>query len=312
MRIALFGQAAFGKDVLDALRAAGEQVVGVSTPRPGARPDPLDEAAAEAGIPVIATPDLRKAEPFEAYRAWGAELLVFAFVTDIVRANVLEAAPRGAIQYHPSLLPKHRGRSSIAWPIIAGEPSTGVTIFWVDEGIDTGPILSQREVPIGEHDSVATLYFNQLYPLGVTMLAEAVALVREGRAPRIEQDHAAASYEPPLGPEHGDIDWSRPGRVVANHIRGCDPTPGAAARLDGRLVRLFNARHLDAAPADAPGTVTAVLDDGSVRIATVGGLLTIGRVQPEGAAKVAAAEVLHAGDVLERPLVDLAASEVRA
>ena len=304
MRIALFGQAAFGKDVLDALRAAGEQVVGVSSPRPGARPDALDVAAASAGIPIIATPDLRKVEAFEAYRAWGAELLVFAFVTDIVRANVLDAAPRGAIQYHPSLLPKHRGRSAIAWPIIAGEPSTGVTIFWVDEGIDTGPILSQQTVPIGEQDSVATLYFNQLYPLGVTMLTEAVALVREGRAPRIEQDHTAASYEPPLGAEHGDIDWTRPGRVVFNHIRGCDPTPGAAARLaqgDRGLVRLFNARHIDAAPAEAPGTVTAVLQDGGVQVATIGGLLTVGRVQLEGASKVAAAEVLHAGDVLERP-----------
>jgi methionyl-tRNA formyltransferase len=304
MRIALFGQAAFGKDVLDALRAAGEQVVGVSTPRPGARPDPLATAAAEAGLPVIATPDLRKPEAFEAYRAWGAELLVFAFVTDIVRKNVLDAAPRGAIQYHPSLLPKHRGRSSIAWPVIAGEAETGVTVFWVDEGIDTGPVLIQRTVPIGPEDSVATLYFNQLYPLGVAMLTEAVGLVREGRAPRLEQDHPAASYEPPLGPEHGDIDWSRPGRALFNHVRGCDPTPGAAAQLregSRAVVRLFNARYADAAPTEAPGTVTAVRDGGAVEIATIGGLLTVARVQPEGAAKVAAAEVLRAGDVLVRP-----------
>src|SRR5688572_8213360 len=291
MRIALFGQAAFGKDVLEALRAAGEQVVGISTPRAGGRPDPLAVAAAEAGLPLIETPDLRKPEPFEAYRAWRAELLVFAFVTDIVQANVLEAAPMGAIQYHPSLLPKHRGRSAIAWPIIAGEPSTGVTIFWVDEGIDTGPILSQREVPIGPQDSVAALYFNRLYPLGVTMLTEAVALVREGGAPRVDQDHAAASYEPPLGPEHADIDWTRPGRVLFNHVRGCDPAPGAAARVSGDghdgVLRLFNASHIDAAPVASPGTVTALLDGGGVEVATIGGLLTVGRVQPEGASKVA-------------------------
>lgn len=310
MRIALFGQAAFGKDVLEALHGAGEKVVGVSTPRPSARPDPLAMAAIDAGLPLIATPDLRQPESFEAYRAWGAELLVFAFVTDIVRTNVLEAAPRGAIQYHPSLLPKYRGRSAIAWPIIAGEPATGVTIFWVDKGIDTGPILSQREVPIDPQDSVATLYFNTLYPLGVTMLTEAVGLVREGRAPRLNQDHAAASYEPPLGTEHGDIDWTRPGRVVFNHIRGCDPTPGAAARRregDTALLRLFNASYIDAAPRVPPGTVTAALEDGTVQLATIGGLLTVGRVQLEGASKVAAAEVLRTGDVLERPT-----SEVRA
>jgi methionyl-tRNA formyltransferase len=311
MRIALFGQAAFGKDVLDALRAAGEQVVGVSTPRPGARPDPLAAAAVEAGIPLIETPELRKPEPFEAYRRWDAELLVFAFVTDIVQANVLQAAPRGAIQYHPSLLPKHRGRSAIAWPIIAGEPSTGVTIFWVDEGIDTGPILSQREVPIDPQDSVATLYFNHLYALGVTMLTEAVALVREGRAPRLGQDDAAASYEPPLGPEHGDIDWTRPGRVLFNHVRGCDPNPGAAARVSGGrhegVLRLFNTSYLDAAPAVPPGTVTAVLEGGRVQVATIGGLLTVGRVQAAAAGKVAAAAVLGPGDVLERPTTEVRA-----
>jgi methionyl-tRNA formyltransferase len=311
MRIVLFGQAAFGKDVFDALRSAGEQIVGVSTPRAGARPDPLGVAAAEAGIPLIETPELRKPEPFEVYRNWGADLLVFAFVTDIVQANVLQAAPLGAIQYHPSLLPKHRGRSAIAWPIIAGEPSTGVTIFWVNEGIDTGPILSQREVPIGPQDSVATLYFNHLYPLGVTMLTEAVRLVRERRAPRLEQDETAASYEPPLGPEHADIDWTRPGRVLFNHIRGCDPTPGAAARVsaDGHhgVLRIFNATHVDAAPAAPPGTVTALLETGGVQVATIGGLLTLGRVQPEGAAKVAAAEVLRVGDLLVRPLPEVRA-----
>ena len=308
MRIALFGQAAFGTDVFAALLAAGEEIVGISTPRAGARPDPLAMAAAEAGLPLIETPELRNPEPFEAYRAWGAELLVFAFVTDIVQANVLQAAPLGAIQYHPSLLPKHRGRSAIAWPIIAGESSTGVTIFWVDEGIDTGPILSQREVPIGPQDSVATLYFNHLYPLGVTMLTEAVALVREGRAPRLAQDERAASYEPPLGPEHGDIDWSRPGPAVFNHVRGCDPTPGAAARVRGdgrdRVLRIFNARYVDAAPAVPPGTVHALLDDGCVQVATIGGLLTIGRVQRDGASKVAAAEMLRVGDVLERPTAE--------
>ncbi|MEZ4504159.1 MAG: methionyl-tRNA formyltransferase [Dehalococcoidia bacterium] len=300
MRIALFGQAAFGRDVLTALREAGEEVVGVSTPRPGARPDALQQAAEEAGLPVIPTRDLRQAEAFEAYRAWDAELLVFAFVTDIVRKNVLDAAPRGAIQYHPSLLPLHRGRSSIAWPIIAGEATTGVTIFWVDEGIDSGPVLLQREVEIGAQDSVATLYFDRLYPMGVEMLVESVALVRAGDAPRIEQDHLLATYEPPLGPEHGAIDWSRPGAVVFNHVRGCDPTPGASARAPSGEVRLFNARLAPAMPEEAPGTVVAAGEGGSVDIAVIGGVMTVERMQPEGGGKVAAAEVVNVGDRLER------------
>ncbi len=301
MRIALFGQAAFGKDVLLALREAGEQVVGVSTPRAGARPDPLAQAAAALGRPTVATPDLRLDEPFEAFRAWDAELLVFAFVTDIVRKRVLESARLGAIQYHPSMLPLHRGRSAMAWPIIAGEASTGVTIFWVDEGVDTGPILSQREVDIGPEDTVGSLYFERLYPLGVEMLTEAVALVRSGAAPRLEQDHSRATYEPPLGPEHAHIDWSRPGRLVFNHIRGCDPQPGAAASVRGGVVRLFNARYLDGAPGQEPGSVIASHEDGAVEVAVIGGVLTVARAQAVGASKVAAAEMLAAGDVLGRP-----------
>ena len=116
MRIVLFGQAAFGKDVFDALQEAGEDIVGVSAPKPGERGDPLVDAAGEADIPVIVTRDLRKDEPFEQYKAWEPELLVFAFVTDIVRKNVLDVPEHGTIQYHPSLLPRHRGISSMAWP----------------------------------------------------------------------------------------------------------------------------------------------------------------------------------------------------
>ena len=174
MRIVLFGQAAFGKDVFDALQAAGEDIVGVSTPKPGERGDPLHDAATEAGIPVLITRALRKDETFEQYQALDPELLVFAFVTDIVRKNVLDVPKHGTIQYHPSLLPKNRGISSMAWPVINGETKTGVSIFWVDEGIDTGPILIQREVDILPEDTVGSMYFDRLYPMGVEMLTEAV------------------------------------------------------------------------------------------------------------------------------------------
>lgn len=297
MRIALFGQAAFGKDVLAALRAAGEEVVGVSTPRAGARPDPLFVAAGEAGLPVIETPALRQREHLDAFRAWGAELLVFAFVTDIVRKPVLESAPLGAIQYHPSLLPRHRGRSAIAWPIIAGETRTGISIFWVDEGIDTGPVLLQREVAIGPEDTVGSLYFNHLYPQGVEALTEAVGLVRAGNAPRLPQDEVLATYEPPLGPEHARVDFSRPAPVVFNHVRGCDPAPGASVTWRGEPLRLFDAGLTEGKAPAEPGTVVA-LAEGRAQIAVVGGTLRIGRVQREGGAKVAAAEVLAEGDVL--------------
>ncbi len=300
MRIVLFGQAAFGKDVLEALLAAGEDVVGVSTPRQGSRPDPLFEAATQHQIPVIETPALRQDEPFQRYLALKPDLLVFAFVTDIVRKRVLDAATYGAIQYHPSLLPLHRGRTAMNWAIMSGAAKTGLTIFWVDEGIDTGPVLLQREVEIGPDDSVGSLYFDRLYPLGVETLVEAVRLVREGNAPRVEQDDADATYEPPAAAEHARIDWHQHGRVVHNVIRGSDPQPGAWASLRGDTVRLFGSRWRPGHPDQPPGTVLATVD-GAAEVATIGGTLVVERVQRDGQPKAAAADVLQAGDVLERP-----------
>lgn len=299
MRIVLFGQAAFGKDVFEQLRAAGEDVVGVSTPRQGSRPDPLFEAASQAGVPVIETPMLRQDEPFQIYKSWQPELLVFAFVTDIVRKRVLDAATHGAIQYHPSLLPRHRGRTAMNWAIISGAQQTGLTIFWVDEGIDTGPILLQRTVEIAPEDSVGTLYFKRLYPMGVEALVEAVRLVREGTAASVPQDEGLATYEPPCGPEHAKVDWMQHGRTVGALIRGCDPQPGAVASLRGEAIRLFEGVYRPGAPGEPPGTVLAAMGS-TVEIAAIGGTISIGRVQRDAQAKVAASEELRPGDLLER------------
>ena len=299
MRIVLFGQAAFGKDVFDALVEAGEEIVAVSTPRPGSRPDPLFEAAVERHIPVIETPALRQDEPFKQYLDLKPDLLVFAFVTDIVRKRVLDAATYGAIQYHPSLLPAHRGRTAMNWAIMSGATTTGLTIFWVDEGIDTGPIILTREVEIGPDDSVGSIYFDRLYPMGVEALVEAVRLVREGNAPREEQDESVATYEPPAAAEHARLDWMQHGRVVHNIIRGSDPQPGATATLRGSSIRLFGSHWRPGHPEQPPGTVIATVD-GSVEVAAIGGSVVVDRVQKDGSPKGPAADVLQVGDVLER------------
>ena len=299
MRIVLFGQAAFGKDVFNALLEAGEEIVAVSTPRPGSRPDPLFEAAVERHIPVIETPALRQDEPFKQYLDLKPDLLVFAFVTDIVRKRVLDAATYGAIQYHPSLLPAHRGRTAMNWAIMSGATTTGITIFWVDEGIDTGPIILTREVEIGPDDSVGSIYFDRLYPMGVEALVEAVRLVREGNAPREEQDESVATYEPPAAVEHARLDWMQHGRVVHNIIRGSDPQPGATANLRGTPVRLFGSHWRPGHPDQPPGTVIATVD-GSVEVAAIGGSVVIDRVQKDGAPKGPATDILQVGDVLER------------
>ena len=299
MRVGVVGQAAFGRDVLEALRGAGEEVVGVSAPlTPEDAADPLAEAASEAGIPVLDTGSLRQPASLAELRSWAPDLLVFAFVTEIVTRDVLAVPRHGAIQYHPSLLPRHRGRSAMNWAIASGESVTGLTIFWVDEGVDTGPVLLQREVPIGPDDTVGSLYFDRLYPMGIEALVEAVGLVARGTAPRIEQEEALATYEPAMGRRHASVDWSRAARPLYDHIRGCDPQPGASASLGGVEIRLFDAALRTTAGRTPPGTVLSRTGAGAVEVAVIGGVLTLGRAQRAGERKRPAADLLAPGDRL--------------
>jgi methionyl-tRNA formyltransferase len=296
VRIALIGQAAFGESVFNALRDAGEQIVAVSAPYHKERPDALWAAGKAAGVPCFSTGKLKRIEVMHAYADTKPDLAVMAFVTHILPEFVLELPSRGTIEYHPSLLPRHRGRSAINWAIMQGDAVTGLTIFWVDGGIDTGPILLQREVPIGPDDTVGSLYFDRLYPMGVEALVEAVRLVREGSAPRVPQDESQATYEHPADESVSGIDWSRPAREVYNLVRGSGPQPGAHARLGARQVKLFDARLSTESFDAAPGTVVAIGDD-AISIALSGGTLRVMRLQPAGEKKLAAAEFVAAAQV---------------
>jgi methionyl-tRNA formyltransferase len=214
-----------------------------------------------------------------------------AYVTLLVPRRVLDAPKLGTIQYHPSLLPKHRGPSSINWPIIQGETRTGITIFWPDEALDEGPILLQKEVAIGPDDTLGSLYFNQLFPLGVDAMMEAIDLVRAGKSPRIEQDHTQATYESWCRKADARIDWQKPVSEVYNLVRGTDPQPGAWTVLDGNEVQIF-----DCAPGQqsgTPGTVLAVGDD-SFAVAAQGGSIVVKRVRPQGGKKMDAGEFARA------------------
>ena len=291
MRIALIGQSAFGEAVLRALVERGEQVVGVFCPpdREGRPPDPLKVAAGECGVPLAQFGRMRDREAIEAFARLSADLGVMAYVTDIVPNQTLEGPSLGTIQYHPSLLPKHRGPSSINWAIIQGDQKTGLTVFWPDRGLDTGPILLQKEIPIGPDDTTGSLYFDRLFPMGVEAMCEAVRMVREGTAPRIEQDHAEATYESWCKASDMIIDWGMPIGDVYNRVRGCDPAPGAGTSLAGSAVGLFGASRLAGDPGSPAGQVIGIADEG-ITIAGNGGALLVRRVRPEGGRKLAAAE----------------------
>jgi methionyl-tRNA formyltransferase len=290
MRIVVHGQQAFGKSVLEALLERGENVVGVyCAPDPaGGRVDPLKEAALARGLPVHQPKSFRnKPEVWEEFGRLKADLCVMAYVTLLVPDEVLNMPTRGTIQYHPSLLPKHRGPSSINWPIIQGETRTGLTIFWPDRGLDTGPILLQKAVDIKDTDTLGTLYFDRLYPMGVSALLEAVDMVKAGTAPKIVQDESQATYEGWCKAEHVQVDWSKPLQAVWNTIRGADPQPGAWTTHGGTTVQLFDAKKVAGAAGGQPGQVTAV-DDAGMTVAADGGQIAIGRVRAEGGQKVAA------------------------
>src|SRR5919106_18577 len=227
MRLVVHGQQAFGKAVLERLLENGEDVVGVfcAPDREGRPTDPLKELALEKGLVVHQPASWKTDEALELMRSLEADLCVMAYVTLFVPQPALDAPKLGTIQYHPSLLPRHRGPSSINWPIIQGEKKTGLTIFWPDEGLDEGPILLQKEVQIGPDDTLGSLYFNHLFPMGVDAMVEAIDLVREGKAPRIEQDDGQATYESWCRKADAEIDWGRPAGEVYNLIRGTDPQP---------------------------------------------------------------------------------------
>ena len=292
MRIVVHGQQAFGKSVLEALLERGENVIAVycaPDPKQGGRPDPLKEAALTRHLPVYQPRSFRnKPEVWEEFAQLKADLCVMAYVTLFIPEEMLHLPTHGTIQYHPSLLPRHRGPSSINWPIIWGETQTGLSIFWPDNGLDTGPILLQKAVEILDTDTLGSLYFDRLYPLGVTAMLEAVDLVRAGQAPRIVQDETQATYEGWCKAENVQIDWHKPLQEVWNLVRGADPQPGAWTTHDGASVQIYDARKHTGTTTGRPGEITAV-SAASFTVAAEGGQIEVLRVRAAGGQKISAA-----------------------
>ena len=291
MRIVLIGQAAFGQKVLEALLNKGEQIAAVYAPpdKPGSKIDPLNESAQQHGIQVFQPQRMRDSGVYEKFLELAPDLGVMAFVTDIVPEAILNSPRLGTIQYHPSLLPRHRGRSSINWAIIEGDKKTGITVLWPDAGIDTGPILLQKEADISPTDTVGSLYYDKLSPLGVEAIIESIDLIHKGKAPRIPQDESQATYERPCREKDAIIDWAQPIIKVYNLIRGTNPQPGATTSLRGQKLKIFDCDLIMQAVSAPFGEIIETSDKG-IAVAGQGGRLLIKRVQPQGQPKIDASE----------------------
>jgi len=281
--------------VLEALLKRGEKVVAVyvAPEKAGAKADPLKEAALAANLAVYQPDSYRKPEVWAEFRALKPDLQVMAFVTLFVPEEFLNIPAYGSIQYHPSLLPAYRGPSAINWPIIKGESETGLSIFWPDNGLDTGDILLQKKTHIAATDTLGSVYFDRLFPMGVEAMLEAIDLVKAGKAPRVKQDEAQATYEGRCGPDNAHIDWGRPWQEIDRLIRGCNPAPGAWTTLDGKQIKIFDAKPL---PAKDPkgiagklGEIVAVEDDGFT-VVCADGRFKVTRVQPTDGKKIDAGE----------------------
>jgi methionyl-tRNA formyltransferase len=302
MRIVVHGQQAFGKAVLEALLKRGEDVVAVyvAPEKAGQKPDPLKEAAVAAGLPIYQPASYRKPEVWDEFRALKPDLQVMAFVTLFVPEDFLNIPTHGSIQYHPSLLPLHRGASSINWPIILGEKETGLSIFWPDNGLDTGPVLLQKKTPISGTDTLGSVYFDRLFPMGVDAMLESVDLVKAGKAPRITQDENHATYEGKCTAETARIDWGKSWRQIDPLIRGCSPAPGAWTTINGATLQIFEAKPMPAMdPKGIAGKIGEIVDvsDASFTVVCADGRFQILRVKPADGGKVAAGEFVKSANV---------------
>ncbi len=294
LRIAVFGQAAFARDVSLGLVEAGHEIAAVYVPPDSGRPDPLAVEAEARGWTAFRYKRFRRKgeaipEIVSEYLALGTDLNVLPFTTAILPAEIVEAPRLQSLCFHPSVLPAFRGGSALAWQIILGAQEAGVSVFRPDSGVDTGPLLVQhRGIPIAPTDTAASLYFDKLYPLGVQAVAEAVALVDSGQAEFRGQSEEGASHQGLVNDEVARIDWSRPAVEVDRLIRGCDPQPGAWAECDGEAVRLFDARLGRSAQGKA-GEVLG-LEEGRLEVACADGSISVGKLRLGDAKKGPAAE----------------------
>ncbi|MFM9972112.1 MAG: methionyl-tRNA formyltransferase [Burkholderiales bacterium] len=299
MKIAIIGQQDFGKSVLEAFLARGDDVAGVfcAPEKEGARADPLKTAALEKGLKVFQFKSLRDQEAHEALRGLNVDLGIMAFVLQFAPQDFVNIPKKGTIQYHPSLLPKYRGPSSINWPIIRGDTLTGLTIFRPTDGLDEGPIILQKETPVGPDDTLGSVYFDRLFPMGVAAMVEAADLVMAGKHQESVQDEAQASYEGWCRTAEAKVNWSNHVDFVHNLIRGCNPAPGAWATLGGQTIQIYDCKkHVTRTFGAVKGKIGEVTDVSATSffVSAQGGRIEVLRAKGEATKKISGGELAAA------------------
>src|SRR4051812_44751233 len=294
MRIAIIGQQDFGKATLEAFLARGDTVAAVFCAPEKGRPDPLRLAGEARGVPVHQFPKLTDPAAQEALRAANVDIGIMAYVTQFVPQDFCNIPKFGTIQFHPSLLPLHRGASSMSWSIILGRTETGFSVFRPTDGLDEGPVIKTYPVPIEPEDTLGSLYFGKIFPMGVAGLIECADLVVSGKGPAIAQYEPQAGYEGIIREAETRINWANHVDITYNLIRGCNPAPGAWTARHGKKLFLFDAakrhaRTFSEVKGKKIGEVVAQTGS-SLVIHGQGGFIEVHRVRWEDGKKIAASE----------------------
>ena len=302
MKIAIIGQQDFGKAVLEAFLARKDEVAGVfcAPEKPGARPDALKVAAQEKGVKVFQFGSLKSDEAKQALQSLQVDIGIMAFVLQFAPQDFVRIPKKGTIQYHPSLLPLYRGPSSINWPIIRGDRKTGLTIFRPTDGLDEGPVVLQKETEISPDDTLGTVYFDRLFPMGVKAMLEAADLVLANKHKEVVQDESKATYEGWCRKGEAKINWANHVDFIYNLVRGCNPAPGAWTTLEGKELQVFDARKVPVRTfGGVRGKIGEVVEvtEKSFQVTAQGGRIEVLRAKLGDGKKVASGELLAAGQI---------------
>lgn len=291
LRVLFLGTPAFACPALAAVHKAGHTVVAaVCQPdKPAGRGQqltapPIKPLAESLGIPVLQPRRIRRPEVVAELRALAPDVIVTAAFGQILSADVLAVPRLGALNVHASLLPRWRGAAPIHRAVLAGDPDTGITIMWMDEGLDTGDMMLRRPVPIGALDTTGSVH-DRLAALGGELIVQALGLVEKGTAPRVPQDHSQATYAHKLTRADEWLDWSQPAAALARQVRGLHPWPVAYTDWNGGTLKVWQAVPWEGKLPGAggvPGAVVGVERGRGPLVATGDGVLLLTELQPEG------------------------------
>ena len=296
MRIVCIGQAAFGEAVLRKLTETGEEVVAVyAPPHSAGKRDPLRELAIQKGIAIFQPGSMRVPEVYEEHKKLKPDLNVMAFVTSILPDSILDYPRLGTIQYHPSLLPKHRGGSAINWAIINGETKTGVTTFYINERIDTGEIILQDKTAIHSDEKAGALH-DRLMLLGAKLVLKTVALIQKDKVqPIVQLETGQLKAAPKIHRDTCKIDWTDSALLIYNKIRGLSPYPASWTNFYNpdkpTMLKVYKAAYREEGHSHDPGRL--LLKDGHLEVAVPDGYITLQEIQISGKKKMTVKEFLN-------------------